>query len=169
MLNHLDVLTQRVGGSNALVDLWLSARRQLLVAYYQTVGIKPNKESLTALDEKALDNFCQKLVDYLSTGHFSIYERIIEELEGDSPLTAAAQIYPALEGNTELLMSLYDTHLETAIDHDNYVEFQQALSEVGETLEARFTLEDKLIQLAWENQLQLPGVVANETELVRPA
>ena len=59
MLNQLDVLTERVGGSNELVDFWLNARRQLLVAYYQVVGIKPNKESLTALDEKALDDFCQ--------------------------------------------------------------------------------------------------------------
>lgn len=53
MLNQLDVLTERVGGSNELVDFWLNARRQLLVAYYQVVGIKPNKESLTALDESS--------------------------------------------------------------------------------------------------------------------
>lgn len=168
MLNQLNVLTERVGGSNELVDFWLNARRQLLVAYYQVVGIKPNKESLTALDETALDNFCQNLVDYLSTGHFNIYERIIEEMTGDSPLLAAAQIYPALQGNTETIMQLYDSHLEAAIDHDNCMEFQQALSEVGEALEARFTLEDKLIQLAFENNLALQGA-ANDQPLARPA
>ena len=37
--------------------------------------------------------------------------------------------------------------LETAIDHDNYLEFQQVLSDIGEALEARFVLEDKLILL----------------------
>ena len=37
--------------------------------------------------------------------------------------------------------------LETAIDHDNYLEFQQVLSDIGEALEARFVLEDKLIIL----------------------
>ena len=168
MLNQLNVLTERVGGSNELVDFWLNARRQLLVAYYQVVGIKPNKESLSALDEKALDDFCQKLVDYLSTGHFNIYERVIEEMTGDSPLVAAAQIYPALQGNTEKIMQLYDSHLEAAIDHDNCMEFQQALSEVGETLEARFTLEDKLIQLAFENNLATLAA-ANEQALARPA
>ncbi len=36
---------------------------------------------------------------------------------------------------------------ETAIDHDNYLEFQQVLSDIGEALEARFVLEDKLILL----------------------
>lgn len=168
MLNQLDVLAARVGGSNELVDLWLNARRQLLAAYYQLVGIKPNKDSLTALDDRALDNFCQKLVDYLSTGHFSIYERIIDELQGDSPLIAASQIYPALQANTEQIMNYYDTHLETAIDDDNCLGFQQALSGVGEALEARFTLEDKLIQLAFDNQLG-SVIVANDATLVRPA
>jgi len=168
MLNQLDVLAARVGGSNELVDFWLNARRQLLAAYYQLVGIKPNKDSLTALDDEALDNFCQKLVDYLSTGHFSIYERIIDELQGDSPLIAASQIYPALQANTERIMDYYDTHLETAIDDDNCLEFQQALSGVGEALEARFTLEDKLIQLAFDHQLH-PQPAANQATLVRPA
>lgn len=68
-------------------------------------------------------------------------------------MIAAAQIYPPLEANTERLMQLYDGHLQQAIDDENCMTFQQALSEVGEVLEARFTLEDKLIQLAWDNQL----------------
>lgn len=44
-------------------------------------------------------------------------------------------------------MDDYDSSLENAIDHDNFLEFQQALSDIGEALEARFMLEDKLIML----------------------
>ena len=77
MLNQLDNLTERVRGSNKLVDRWLHVRKHLLVAYYNLVGIKPGKESYMRLNEKALDDFCQSLVDYLSAGHFSIYERIL--------------------------------------------------------------------------------------------
>ncbi len=51
-------------------------------------------------------------------------------------------------------MDYYDTCLENAIDHDNYLEFQQALSDIGEALEARFALEDKLIALAISYNLQ---------------
>ena len=153
MLNQLENLTERVGGSNELIDQWLYARKHLLVAYYNMVGIKPNKESHTALNEKALDNFCHNLVDYLSAGHFNIYERIISEMEGSSPLLAATQIYPQLEANTQQMMDYYDTCLENAIDHDNYLEFQQALSDIGESLEARFALEDKLIALAVAHNL----------------
>ena len=77
MLNQLDSLTERVGGSNTLVDRWLHVRKHLLVAYYNLVGLKPGKESFMRLDD-----FCQSLVDYLSDGHFNLYERIIREMEG---------------------------------------------------------------------------------------
>ena len=67
MLNQLENLTERVGGSNELVDRWLQVRKHLLVAYYNLVGLKPGKESFMRLNEKALDDFCQSLVDYLSS------------------------------------------------------------------------------------------------------
>ncbi len=157
MLNQLENLTERVGGSNELVDRWLQVRKHLLVAYYNLVGLKPGKESFMRLNEKALDDFCQSLVDYLSSGHFSIYERIIGEMEGDTPLLAATRLYPQLEANTQQMMDYYDTCLENAIDHDNYLEFQQALSDIGESLEARFALEDKLIALAVAHNLSRKG------------
>ena len=37
MLNQLENLTERVGGSNELVDRWLQVRKHLLVAYYNLV------------------------------------------------------------------------------------------------------------------------------------
>ena len=148
MLNQLESLTERVRGNNKLVDRWLHVRKHLLVAYYNLVGIKPGKESYMRLNEKALDDFCQGLVDYLSDGHFNIYERIIREMEGTTPYLAASKLYPLLEANTQQIMDYYDSALENAIDHDNYLEFQQALSDIGEALEARFALEDNLIALA---------------------
>ena len=92
MLNQLDNLTERVRGSNKLVDRWLHVRKHLLVAYYNLVGIKPGKESYMRLNEKSLDDFCQSLVDYLSAGHFSIYERILHKLEGNGQLARAAKM-----------------------------------------------------------------------------
>ncbi len=165
MLNQLESLTERVGGSNKLVDRWLHVRKHLLVAYYNLVGIKPGKESYMRLNEKALDDFCQSLVDYLSDGHFNIYERIIREMEGTTPYLAASKLYPLLEANTQQIMDYYDSTLENAIDHDNYLEFQQALSDLGEALEERFTLEDKLIALVLDNDLK----ASNEDNIARPA
>lgn len=59
MLNQLESLTERVGGSNTTVDRWLHVRKHLLVAYYNLVGLKHGKESFMRLNEKALDDFCQ--------------------------------------------------------------------------------------------------------------
>ncbi|MGC8400215.1 sigma D regulator [Enterobacter mori] len=165
MLNQLENLTERVRGSNKLVDRWLHVRKHLLVAYYNLVGIKPGKESFMRLNEKALDDFCQSLVDYLSDGHFNIYERIIREMEGTTPYLAASKLYPLLEANTQQIMDYYDSTLENAIDHDNYLEFQQALSDLGEALEERFTLEDKLIALVLDNDVN----TSNEENVARPA
>ena len=161
MLNQLESLTERVRGSNKLVDRWLHVRKHLLVAYYNLVGIKPGKESFMRLNEKALDDFCQSLVDYLSDGHFNLYERIIREMEGTTPYLAASKLYPLLEANTQQIMDYYDSTLENAIDHDNYLEFQQALSDLGEALEERFTLEDKLISLVLD--------ASPEDNIARPA
>ncbi|MGS3526306.1 sigma D regulator [Escherichia coli] len=137
MLNQLDNLTERVRGSNKLVDRWLHVRKHLLVAYYNLVGIKPGKESYMRLNEKALDDFCQSLVDYLSAGHFSIYERILHKLEGSASNSRA----PRRSGRNSKpipnrFMDYYDSSLETAIDHDKYLELRRVLSDIGEALES---------------------------------
>ena len=86
---------------------------------------------------------------------------------GCSPLLIANQLYPLLDANTIEIMNYYDTSLENAIDDDNCLEFQQALSDIGEALEARFRLEDKLIVLAFDNNLKESA--NDETGMARPA
>lgn len=76
-----------------------------------------------------------------------IFMNVLSEKWKGVPLFSRHQIYPQLEANTQQMMDYYDTCLENAIDHDNYLEFQQALSDIGESLEARFALEDKLLAL----------------------
>ncbi|HDS1150567.1 TPA: Rsd/AlgQ family anti-sigma factor [Pluralibacter gergoviae] len=166
MLNQLEHLTERVGGSHQLVDSWLQVRKQLLVAYYNLVGIKPGKGSYTRLNEKALDDFCHRLVDYLSACHFNLYERIVAKLKDENLCLAVSRIYPQLKTNTQQIMAIYDSNLERAIDDDNYMEFQQALSALGEALEGRFTLEDKLITLALDSAF---GSANDENHIAHPA
>ncbi|CNI28975.1 anti-RNA polymerase sigma 70 factor [Yersinia aldovae] len=153
MLNRLESLTQRVGGSNELIDQWLHARKELLVSYCTVIGIKPQKEKHTPLNEKALENFCHNLVDYLSSGHFHIYDRIIKQVEGAfSPKMAlTTKVYPALKNNTQTIMAFHDRYTNIEIDDDSCSEFQQALSDIGEALDARFRLEDQLVQWAAES------------------
>ncbi len=132
------------------VTNWLIAgphvRKHLLVAYYNLVGIKPGKESYMRLNEKALDDFCQSLVDYLSAGHFSIYERILHKLEGNGQLARAARFG---RNSKPIPNRLWITTIPAwkPLSIRITLEFQQVLSDIGEALEARFVLEDKLILL----------------------
>ncbi|MCG8710835.1 sigma D regulator [Brenneria sp. 4F2] len=153
MLKQLQSLTELVGGNNALIDQWLQARKQLLIAYYHLVGIKPNKDAYSHLDGKAQDNFHQNLVDYLSAGHFHAYERILQKAAtlSEQKRTQSEKLDLALQNNTQQVMDFYDSHLAAPVDHDNCMAFQQALSSIGEALEERFTLEDKLIRLVCDN------------------
>lgn len=171
MLNRLESLTQRVGGHHELIDQWLQARKELLVSYCTLVGLKPNKEKHAPLNEKALDSFCHHLVDYLSAGHFHLYHRIVEESEGPQAAISliAARIFPALEANTETIMTFHDSYTETDFNDDNVFEFNYALSDIGEALDARFDLEDQLITLALDSKVAPLPPVANDEAIVRPA
>lgn len=155
MLNRLESLTERVGGRNKLIDQWLESRKNLLVTYYRLVGIKPNKEKNIPLDEKALIDFGHHLVDYLSSCHFHIYDKIIIQEEGAaSPnLAAGEKLYPLLEDNTQKIMAFYDNYVEKGINEDTILQLDKDLSTVGELLENRFSLEDKLIQEAIKSWL----------------
>lgn len=166
MLNRLKKLSERVDGCNELVDQWLLSRKELLVAWYNLVGLKPGKQSLAALDEQALDAYCQGLVDYLSEGHFKLYARIIREIKGNGAQLATSQILPQLEANTRHIMDYYDTHLESAFDNDDFGEFQQALSGLGEAMEACFSLEDRLILMALGEE---PDSSNDDSKLAHPA
>lgn len=172
MLTRLERLTQRVGGSNELVDQWLHARKELLVSYLTLVGLKPNKEAHIPLNEKALDSFCHHLVDYLSAGHFHLYHRIVEEVDGTQAAISqqvAARIFPALEANTETIMAFHDSYTDTEFKDDDIFAFHYALSDIGEALDARFELEDQLINLALASKFDVLPPVANDEAIVRPA
>lgn len=151
MLNKLDSLTERVGGINSLVDQWLQTRKNLLIAYYHLAGTKPQKGCRAALDEKALDDFCQGLVDYLSAGHFYVYHRMLDTLVDQKRLEESHNIFLALENNTQRIMAIYDSQLEMIIVSDDGYALHNALSTIGEYLASHFLLEDKLLLLLIED------------------
>ncbi len=145
MLNKLANLSEKMTVSHPMIDQWLSSRRQLLVAYYQLVGLTPSKTTLTACNEAALDSFCQRLVDYLSSGHFKHYQQIETLLADEPQQQLITLLYPQLEASTHDLLSLYDDYLEPAIANGEIPDVRQVISELGMMLEARFDLEDKLL------------------------
>jgi len=94
---------ERWGGVHKLIDSWLQARHELVGAF-DALGAKPE-----ALGEnrETLQDFCGVLVDYVSAGHFGVYEQLTKEAEAfddQRGLELAETIYPRIDVITEKLM-----------------------------------------------------------------
>ena len=126
-----------------LLTRWLKERRQVLGKYTEIVVGMDGLLDRQALDERQR-LLCQLLVDYVSAGHFEVYHQLLEEAEsfGDGSSALAENLMPAIGDTTEVILAYEEKY--TAEHHDN-AKLKRDLSALGETLESRFLLEDKLI------------------------
>ncbi len=128
-----------------MIDAWLNARQSLLVEYMLLAGLNPNR-ARTHINPEILQKFCEQLVDYVSTGHFEVYNFIFESLEKASgdPLELAKKIYPKLRVSTDFALDFNDKY--NHVNEDNLLNIDHDLNKLGPLLEHRFEIEDKLIQ-----------------------
>ena len=123
---------------------WFNERQQLLVAIFEIHQIPPENLK-TKTNKDKLTSFCQCLIDYISAGHFEIYHRLMETLEGQNPV-ALDQVHTLLnsiQDSTDIAVSFndqYDLSAKGAIDSL----FRQRLSDLAESLAERFEMEDLL-------------------------
>ena len=90
-------------------------------------------KDLNDLSQALLSRFCDTLVDYLSAGHFQVFQRVV-------PL---AHEYAAIESTTQLAMTFNDNfgNLRTV----DIPEVKAALEHLALVLGTRFELEDDLL------------------------
>ena len=69
----------RRSGTRALIDKMLSERQHMLVLFERLAGVAPYADEMP--DNELLQEFSQILVDYIASGHFGLYERIVEGTE----------------------------------------------------------------------------------------
>lgn len=140
MLQQLESVKSRWGGKSQVVDRWLMDRQALLVSFCELAGINKQSESLPDADEIA--NFCSALLDYLSAGHFEVFDILVED--DDEGLDLKDKLYPKLTKTTDAALAFNDTFAQ-AVTPEQAAGFDSALAKLGETLEERFALEDELI------------------------
>lgn len=148
MLESCKDAKERWGGVSQLVDQWLTERQEMLILYCAIKGLKPYSPRETPVSIK-IQAFCQVLVDYLSAGHFEVYEQLFKEAKefsDEEALTLGRRLYPRIEELTEQAIAFNDK-FDTA-EHclELMTELPRELSELGESLEERFQLEDQLIE-----------------------
>ncbi len=153
MLTRLEKAQQKWGGSHSVIDKWLAERQELLVMYCALAGFNGKGRNDHALPEVAqIQGFCQILMDYLSAGHFEIYDDIAKQCQQKGPqsIELAKSLYPRISETTDLALEFNDKYTELAAD-DLMAEFDRDLSTLGEALELRFELEDELIDNLYSN------------------
>lgn len=138
------------GGSLTAIDNWLEERQQLIVSYCKLAALPPfdKQNSDQQLPEQNhIQAFCQILMDYLSAGHFEVYDQIVSQCEvnGHDSKSLAERLYPRISASTDLALEFNDSYAEQ-IDEAGSLEFDAHLSRLGQALEERFSLEDELIQ-----------------------
>lgn len=153
MLTRLEKAQQKWGGSHTVIDKWLSERQELLVLYCRIAGFSPYDKKDHALpDQLQIQNFCQLLMDYLSAGHFEVYDDIAKacEQKGPNSQQLANKLYPRISQTTDIALDFNDKYAE--VDKEDLLnDFDDDLSKLGETLELRFELEDELIDNLYSN------------------
>ena len=132
--------------NHRLVSELQQERRQVWSLYCKVADLKPFP---SLPDTKSIvTEFSQLLIDYISLGHFGIYEYLLSGKERRGKVLNAAQnIYPDFSKTTEAAMSFndkYDDSLKHTFKTD---ELEADLSTLGESLAKRIELEDDLCRL----------------------
>lgn len=125
-----------------LIDKLVHDRQQMWTFYCKVADLKPFTSGQQT--ETLLNEFCQLLIDYISLGHFGIYQRIVDGKERrNAVLRAAESVYPDIADTTEAAVSfnekyaaLHDPELSKNLETD--------LSQLGENLAKRIDAEDQL-------------------------
>lgn len=144
MLEKCQTAQERWGGVSDIIDHWLEDRRKLISRFMAF----PNT-SVTQLED-TLSEFCTALMDYLSSGHFEVYEQLLREGSefNDGSLEEAQKLFPLIQPTTDAALDFNDDYAAfeaPTVQQIRELSFQ--LSRLGEHMEERFALEDKLIEI----------------------
>ncbi|USD21447.1 sigma D regulator [Microbulbifer variabilis] len=145
MLENCKSARERWGGVSEIIDRWLQSRQNLLVSFYHLSEKKEFSEDDPETEDR-VRQLCQLLVDYVSAGHFEVYEQLMREgqaFDDKQGLQKACELYDDIDRTTDIAVDFNDKYLET----DDLSSLAPDLSELGEALETRFSSEDRMIAL----------------------
>ncbi|MFT4927450.1 MAG: regulator of sigma D [Phenylobacterium sp.] len=161
MLTRLKKAQTQWGGSHSAIDNWLNERQELLVRYCQLAGTSQFEQKDNALPVEAdIILFCQVMMDYISAGHFEVYEQIVKacKTNGVTSHQLATNLYPRIDETTDSALVFNDKYADqeglnggNADLEEFFADFDADLSKVGQAMEERFGLEDELIEALYVN------------------
>lgn len=148
MQTNQDSIKKRWGDVDEMLSRWLQERQELIGHFVATKELKTsptqNKTSQGKTGQR-LEQFCEVLVDYVSAGHFEIYDKLIceaQDFDDTDSIRLAQALYPKIGSTTELALEFNDRY-ENSVKSDS---LDLDLAAVGDVLATRFALEDRLIE-----------------------
>ena len=145
MLEKCRNAKERWGGVNQIIDQWLEQRQQVISGFINL----PDAEVGEMLNAR-LDEFCSDLIDYISSGHFEVYEQLLNEGKDfkDGSVNKAQKLLPLIQSSTDAALDFNDAiNGFSSPTLRDLRDFSTQLSSLGEMLEERFELEDQLIEI----------------------
>ncbi|WP_026972184.1 Rsd/AlgQ family anti-sigma factor [Aliagarivorans marinus] len=151
MLTRLEQAKAKWGGASQVIDNWLEARKELLISYCEIAGLPPYESADRGLPENdKIVSFCEQLVDYASTGHFEVYDQIAERCEAGSSEALISKI----TATTDTALAFNDRYAEVDDQELELANLDRDLSALGQTMEERFAIEDKLLDALYQQAQQ---------------
>jgi regulator of sigma D len=137
--------TERRQQTHQLITELQKERQEVWSLYSHIVDLKP----FSANDKvkNVLTRFSQLLVDYVSLGHFGVYERLLAGKERRQRILSVANaIYPEFSTTTDAAISFNDKY-ENIEEMNSFENLERDLSALGESLAKRVDLEDRLCEV----------------------
>jgi regulator of sigma D len=139
-----ETLQERREHTRAIVKELLEERRQMWSLYCELGSMQPFTSEQSP--DRKVQEFCQLLVDYISLGHFGIYQRLTDGTERrQNVLEVAENIYPRIVEAADVAVEFNDKYEKLSGDALR-ARLAEDLSKLGEELALRIDLEDKLIE-----------------------
>ncbi|MEE4244893.1 MAG: sigma D regulator [Kangiellaceae bacterium] len=130
--------------SNSVIKRWLAERSELLVLYCRLTG---KRNALRLPEPDQISQFCDILIDYVSAGHFEVYEQMVSmcDQHGPSSLALLEDIFPQISKTTDIVVDFNDKYAQGLSSEQLIKHLDKDLSMLGEAIASRVELEDRLI------------------------
>ncbi|MGB0663123.1 MAG: sigma D regulator [Pontibacterium sp.] len=153
MLEKCKTAKERWGGVSEIIDSWLESRQALISSFVHLPEQSVTQNLITHLRE-----FCLLSTDYLSSGHFGVYDQLIREGEefNDGSVEKAQALFPQIQKSTDFALDFNDDYATVEdLTVQDVRTLANRLSDLGEVLEERFALEDQLIAILHTSHSQV--------------
>jgi len=131
---------------DAMVLRWMQLRIDLTNDYENIITPKKQDSESSPLATR-LSSFCQTLVDYVSAGHFEVYNELINEAKefNDGSIEQGLALYRSIEASTDKALAFNDRYEDNDSLKQCLDDLPRDMVELGRVLNQRFDLEDRLI------------------------